>query len=81
MLGDIFKIPQLRKLHEQELMVNGYIYNRPRILSMMRELTDKETVSGKRVAEVILMPSFLENCSFCVESWWPVGERIAVGRW
>ncbi|XP_042444056.1 uncharacterized protein LOC122029182 [Zingiber officinale] len=38
LLEDIFKI-HLKKLHERALMVNGYIYNRPQVLSMMREFT------------------------------------------
>ncbi|XP_073298397.1 uncharacterized protein [Primulina huaijiensis] len=44
MLEEIFKIPNLKKLHERALMVNGYIYNRPQLLSMMREFTGQRDV-------------------------------------
>ncbi|XP_042451216.1 uncharacterized protein LOC122036087 [Zingiber officinale] len=110
LLEDIFKIPHLRKLHERALMVNGYIYNRPQVLSMMREFTGQrdmvrtaktrfatafltlkrfhvqqanlrkmftsekwansrfsKEVAGKRVAEVILMPSFWKNMVFALK--------------
>ncbi|XP_042375950.1 uncharacterized protein LOC121969771 [Zingiber officinale] len=91
-------------------MVNGYIYNRPQVLSMMREFTGQrdmvrtaktrfatafltlkrfhvqqanlrkmftsekwansrfsKEVAGKRVAEVILMPSFWKNMVFALK--------------
>ncbi|XP_042404804.1 uncharacterized protein LOC121995011 [Zingiber officinale] len=94
LLEDIFKIPHLRKLHERALMVNGYIYNRPQVLSMIREFTGQrdmqfhvqqanlrkmftsekwansqfsKEVTGKRVAEVILMPSFWKNMIFALK--------------
>ncbi|XP_042387453.1 uncharacterized protein LOC121979531 [Zingiber officinale] len=110
LLEDIFKIPHLRKLHERALMVNGYIYNRLQVLSMMREFTGQrdmvrtaktrftttfltlkrfhvqqanlrkmftsekwansrfsKEVVGKRVAEVILMPSFWKNMVFALK--------------
>ncbi|XP_073131118.1 uncharacterized protein [Henckelia pumila] len=39
MLEDLFKIPVLKKVYEKGMMVNDYIYNRPQVLSMMREFT------------------------------------------
>ncbi|XP_075504344.1 uncharacterized protein LOC142541764 [Primulina tabacum] len=110
MLEEIFKIPNLKKLHERALMVNGYIYNRPQLLSMMREFTGQRDMvrtaktrfatafltlmqfqvqqanlrklftsekwaksrysreaAGKRVAEVILMPSFWKTTVFALK--------------
>ncbi|XP_073152814.1 uncharacterized protein [Henckelia pumila] len=110
MLEEIFKIPHLKQLHERALMVNDYIYNRPQLLSMMREfirqrdmirtaktrfaivfltlkrfqvhqanlrkmftfekwstsLYSKEA-AGKRVAEVIMMPSFWKSAVFSLK--------------
>ncbi|XP_075503611.1 uncharacterized protein LOC142540977 [Primulina tabacum] len=110
MLEEIFKIPNLKKLHERALMVNGYIYNRPQLLSMMREFIGQRDMvrtakthfatafltlkrfqvqqanlrkmftsekwsksrysreaAGKRVAEVILMPSFWKTTVFALK--------------
>ncbi|XP_073024697.1 uncharacterized protein [Primulina eburnea] len=39
MLEDLFKIPVMKKVYERGMMVNGYIYNRPQVLNMMREFT------------------------------------------
>lgn len=39
MLEDIFKIPNLKKVFERAVMINGYIYNRALLLNMMRQFT------------------------------------------
>ncbi|XP_073120500.1 uncharacterized protein [Henckelia pumila] len=110
MLEEIFKIPRLKSLHERALMVNGYIYNRPQLLSMMREFTGQRDMirtaktrfatafltlkrfqvhqanmrkmftsekwatgryskeaAGKRVAEVMMMPSFWKFAVFALK--------------
>lgn len=36
---DIFKISILKKTYERAVMINGYIYNRPQLLNMMRDFT------------------------------------------
>ncbi|XP_073122785.1 uncharacterized protein [Henckelia pumila] len=57
MLEEIFKIPRLKSLHERALMVNGYIYNRPQLLSMMREFTGQRDMI--RTAKTCFAIAFL----------------------
>ncbi|XP_073305730.1 uncharacterized protein [Primulina huaijiensis] len=49
MLEGFFKLPHLKKVYERAMMVNGYIYNRPQVLNMMREFTrQKEMVRARK---------------------------------
>lgn len=64
-LEDIFKIPSLKRLHERALMVNGYIYNRPQVLSMMREFTGERDMI--RTAKTRFATAFLTLKRFHVQ--------------
>ncbi|XP_075500617.1 uncharacterized protein LOC142539215 [Primulina tabacum] len=64
MLEDFVKLPHLKKVYGRAMMINGYIYNRPQVLNMMREFTrQKDTVrAGKtRFATVFLTLKRFQN--------------------
>ncbi|XP_073053734.1 uncharacterized protein [Primulina eburnea] len=65
MLEEIFKISNLEKLHERALMVNVYIYNRPQLLSMMREFTGQRDMV--RTAKTRFATAFLTLKRFQVQ--------------
>ncbi|XP_042422084.1 uncharacterized protein LOC122009846 [Zingiber officinale] len=57
LLEDIFKIPHLKKLHERGLMVNGYMYNRPQVLSMVRVFTGQRGMAVNAIGVFLNMAS------------------------
>ncbi|XP_073290495.1 uncharacterized protein [Primulina huaijiensis] len=64
MLEDFFKLPHLKKVYERAMMVNGYIYNRPQVLNMMREFTRQKDMvrAGKtRFATAFLTLKRFQN--------------------
>ncbi|XP_075495987.1 uncharacterized protein LOC142533194 [Primulina tabacum] len=64
MLEDFVKLPHLKKVYERAMMINGYIYNRPQVLNMMREFTRQKDMvrAGKtRFATAFLTLKRFQN--------------------
>ncbi|KAL0461334.1 UNVERIFIED_CONTAM: hypothetical protein Slati_0021000 [Sesamum latifolium] len=65
MFEDIFKLSNLKKTYERGVMINGYIYNRPPLLDIMRDFTkNREMV---RPAKTRFATAFLTLKRFHVQ--------------
>ncbi|XP_042404726.1 uncharacterized protein LOC121994909 [Zingiber officinale] len=62
MFEDIFKMPNLKRVLERAIIVNGYIYNRTMLLNMMREFTCRRDLI--RPAKTRFATAFLTMGSF-----------------